>query len=143
MSNRSLLLITVLLLACGDDDGASSTTDAGAHPPGTHDAATNQHDAADDPGPPVTMDAGAPTDFGGSEVCTACLDRVCSAESTTCHDEAACGALVDCARACSSADAGDCRSACVDEHPTGLVAYNELVLCMGQRCRAECPFVAP
>ena len=147
MVRRSFVLVAVLMLACGDDEPAP-TVDGGTQHPGTHDASvseldagTIQHDAAADSGPAVTMDAGS-DDFGGSDVCSACLDRECSAESRNCRDEAACAALVDCARACGSAAAADCRATCVDESPTGVVPYNDLVLCMGQRCRAECPFVA-
>ena len=149
MVKRSLLLIAVLLLACGDDDATATADAATSHPVAPDaghdepDASTGGHAPVDDAGPAMTSDAGDPAAFGSSDVCGEWLGRACSAESGACRAETECGALVDCARACGPAEATDCRAACVDAHSVGIVAYNELVLCMGQRCRAECPFVTP
>src|SRR6185436_5344702 len=104
------LLMAMFLLACRDDDAGSATTDAGTHHGGAgHDAApAPEVDAGSDSGPAAAADAGGASDFGASDVCSECLDRECSAEATACHESAGCTALVECARGCSSADAGDC-----------------------------------
>lgn len=141
LRNLGFGLVT-MLIACGDDAAgapdASPTFDGGAT------------DAMAAPGAPESgavpsapMDAGSCGAFGQDDVCATCLARECCERERACTDDGECSALVACARACGASDAGDCRQACVDAHGTGRAAYNALVLCMGQRCRAECPFTTP
>jgi hypothetical protein len=136
-----LLALGLSLAGCGDDtatpgDGGPSA-DAGARDAG------DMARVDSGPAPVMPADAGSCGEFGASEVCAACLGRECCAQGRACLADEACPALVGCARDCGADDAGDCRSACVDAHGTGRAPYNDLVLCMGQRCRAECPFTTP
>lgn len=142
----AVLLVAALLLACGDDGAGPGPLDSSTANGGRHDAALPplpEHDAGSDSGTLRATDVGSVGDLGASDVCSKCLGRECSAEATYCLEREACPSLIDCARRCSSADAGDCRVACLDAHRTGSTPYNELVLCIGQRCRVECPFATP
>lgn len=123
----TLFCLLIALCACGDESGQGS------------DDASVAVDAGSANATPASCG-----EFGRDAVCAACLTKKCCVQGASCDTAVECVSLVTCVRACDpDEDGGDCPAGCVDDHPSGRGAYNELVLCMAEQCTDACYFVTP
>lgn len=73
-----------------------------------------------------------------AEMCLACAETECPAESTACFDDATCGTLVDCYLDCAESDAA-CQGACITNSGAGIELGTALLECTSAACPEVCP----
>ncbi len=72
--------------------------------------------------------------------CEVCLAQSCQDQSANCEADAECQAIQDCQAVCVGAggDPEGCLQNCMDSHPNGQDAFNQLLACALSNCAPEC-----
>jgi hypothetical protein len=82
-----------------------------------------------------------------TNACYICEDQKCCDSEAACHNDADCGALRACLKACDNADGGDvyaCRYSCQMKAPTkALVEFYSLLACIEILCIPDCGALDP
>lgn len=137
----SPVLVTLLVFACGESSRSAPIAELSADASSDSTPVTDAADAAESlDGEPV-----CPTPYVfGNAACRRCMNATCCSVIATCHESAACDALLRCVLDCvfNETDSEGCRNDCIDRIPDGedgFLAVDDCWAALAPKgCAEEC-----